>query len=134
LRKPPWPPSASASKTSERLGQQDKDEVTAGEAALRVVGTVLADQAVELVPAEVFHGLFKHGSLVAHGIGSLDGGSVGGRLHRVESMSCSCTSKSCAAADKNRAGQQWHKAGLDGYFLVRQRDRDCFVASLLAMT
>jgi hypothetical protein len=42
----------------------------AGEAALVVVGAVLADMMLEAVPGKLLDDLFEHGSFVAHGVGS----------------------------------------------------------------
>ena len=59
---------------AEAASQRGQELFAAGEAALVVVGAVLADMMVEAVPWKLLDDLFKHGSFVAHGIGSRCGG------------------------------------------------------------
>jgi hypothetical protein len=59
---------------AEAASQHGQELCAAGEAALVVVGAVLADMMVEAVPGKLLDDLLEHGSFVAHGIGSHCGG------------------------------------------------------------
>src|SRR5277367_6002247 len=103
----PETPRPQALMAAEAASQHGEELFAAGEAALVLVGAVLADMTVKAVPGKPLDDLFEHGSSVAHGIGSRCERTLGTAASAVESTSCPRTST-------NRARQQWRRPAMTG--------------------
>jgi hypothetical protein len=70
---------AKALMPAQDAGQQGDKMHAGGEAALGLIGAVLANQAIEARPKKLLDHLLKNGRLMAHGMGSAARGNVGER-------------------------------------------------------